>query len=116
MITAIVTAILTFVLSLKFEKEDSEEEISADTALPESAVLAPAEGELIAMDQIPDETFASGVLGKGVGIWPAQGMITALFSGTVTQVADTGHALGLMSDNGMELLIHVGIDTVDMNG
>ncbi len=115
-ITAIVTAILTFVLSLKFEKEDSEEEISADTALPESAVLAPAEGELIAMDQIPDETFASGVLGKGVGIWPAQGMITALFSGTVTQVADTGHALGLMSDNGMELLIHVGIDTVDMNG
>lgn len=115
-ITAIVTAILTFVLSLKFEKEDSEEEISADTALPESAVLAPAEGELIAMEQIPDETFASGVLGKGVGIWPAQGMITAPFSGTVTQVADTGHALGLMSDNGMELLIHVGIDTVDMNG
>lgn len=116
-ITAIVTAALTFALSLKFETTDQDEdEVPADMDLPENTVLAPAEGELIAMEQIPDETFASGVLGKGVGIWPAQGVITAPFSGMVTQVADTGHALGLMGDDGMELLIHVGIDTVDMNG
>lgn len=115
-ITAIVTAVVTFALSLKFEATEREEEIPADMDLPKNTVLAPAEGRLIAMEQIPDETFASGVLGKGVGIWPVQGTITAPFSGTVTQVADTGHALGLTGDDGMELLIHVGIDTVDMNG
>lgn len=115
-ITAIVTAVVTFALSLKFEATEREEEIPADIDLPKNTVLAPAEGRLIAMEQIPDETFASGVLGKGVGIWPVQGTITAPFSGTVTQVADTGHALGLTGDDGMELLIHVGIDTVDMNG
>lgn len=115
-ITAVVTAILTFVLSLKFETSEHGEEIPADTTSLENMVLAPAEGELIAMEQIPDETFASGVLGKGVGIRPAKGTITAPFSGTVTQVADTGHALGLTSDDGMEVLVHVGIDTVEMNG
>lgn len=118
-ITAVVTAAVTFALSLKFEtadQEDNDGELPADTDMPKNTVLAPAEGELIAMEQIPDETFASGVLGKGVGIRPIQGTITAPFSGTVTQVADTGHALGLTSDDGMELLIHVGIDTVDMNG
>lgn len=115
-ITAIVTAVVTFALSLKFEATEHEEEIPADIDLPKNTVLAPAEGRLIAMEQIPDETFASGVLGKGVGIWPVQGTIAAPFSGTVTQVADTGHALGLTGDDGMELLIHVGIDTVDMNG
>lgn len=115
-ITAVVTAILTFVLSFKFETAEHVEEIPDETALPENIVLAPAEGELIAMEQIPDETFASGVLGKGVGIKPSQGIITAPFYGTVTQVADTGHALGLAGDGGMEVLIHVGIDTVEMKG
>ena len=115
-ITVVVTAILTFILSFKFETAERVEEIPAETALPENIVLAPAEGELIAMEQIPDETFASGVLGKGVGIQPSQGIITAPFYGTVTQVADTGHALGLTGDGGMEVLIHVGIDTVEMDG
>lgn len=108
-ITAVVTAIVTFVLSLKFETAEEVEELPADTNLPENTILAPAEGELITMEQIPDETFASGVLGKGVGIWPVQGIIRAPFSGTVTQVADTGHALGLMGDDGMEVLIGVSI-------
>ena len=52
----------------------------------------------------------------GVGIQSAKGVVAAPFSGTVTQVADTGHAIGLASQDGLELLIHVGVDTVDMNG
>ncbi len=115
-ITALVTAVVTFVLSLKFETSDPTEEIHTDTVIPKNTVLAPAEGELIAMEQIPDETFASGVLGKCIGIQPVQGVITAPFAGTVTLIADTGHALGVTSDDGIELLIHVGIDTVEMNG
>ncbi|MBQ9434308.1 MAG: PTS glucose transporter subunit IIA [Synergistaceae bacterium] len=68
------------------------------------------------MENIPDETFATGVLGKGVGVQPETGVVCAPFAGKVTQVAETGHALGLESADGLELLIHVGVDTVDMNG
>ena len=71
---------------------------------------------MVPMEDIPDETFSAGVLGQGVGIQPVRGEVVASFSGTVTQVADTGHAIGLESQDGLELLIHVGIDTVAMDG
>lgn len=116
-IAAAVSAVVTFVLSLKFEgKEEKKQEPVQALDVPENTVSAPAEGSLIPMDQIPDETFSTGVLGMGVGIQPVKGEIIAPFDGTVTQVADTGHALGLASKDGLELLIHVGIDTVEMNG
>lgn len=116
-ITAVVTAIVTFVLSLKFEgKEEKKPEPVQTLDIPANTVSAPAEGSLIPMEQIPDKTFSTGVLGIGVGIQPVKGEITAPFNGTVTQVADTGHALGLLSTDGLELLIHVGVDTVEMNG
>ncbi len=79
-------------------------------------VLAPAVGKVIAREEIPDETFASGVLGEGVAIEPEEGVIFAPFDGEVALVADTKHAVGLTNDAGFELLIHVGIDTVAMNG
>lgn len=114
-IAAAVSAVVTFVLSLRFEGKKKQEPVQA-LDVPENTVSAPVEGSLIPMEQIPDETFSTGVLGMGVGIQPAKGEITAPFDGTVTQVADTGHALGLASRDGLELLIHVGIDTVEMNG
>lgn len=122
-ITIVVTAVVTFILSLRFEKtEKTEEKKPADTstAEPESSepglVFAPVTGELVEMKEIPDETFASGVLGPGLGIRPSSGHVYAPFSGTVSTVADSGHAVGVTSTDGMELLIHVGVDTVQMNG
>ncbi len=79
-------------------------------------VIAPAVGEVIAREQIPDDTFASGVLGDGVGINPAEGVVFAPFDGEVTSVAESKHAIGLANEAGMEVLIHVGVDTVAMNG
>ncbi|MBR6377774.1 MAG: PTS glucose transporter subunit IIA, partial [Oscillospiraceae bacterium] len=65
--------------------------------------------------QIPDETFATGVLGDGVGIDPSEGVVYAPFDGEVASIFDTNHAVSLEA-NGMELLIHVGVDTVNMKG
>ncbi|MDE7244584.1 MAG: glucose PTS transporter subunit IIA, partial [Oscillospiraceae bacterium] len=113
-ITTVVTAAVTFFLSMKFERQESADASALD--IPANTVGAPSDGTVVPMEQIPDETFATGVLGMGVGIQSAKGVVVAPFSGTVTQVADTGHAIGLASQDGLELLIHVGVDTVDMNG
>ena len=78
-------------------------------------VLQPVKGNVIPYDQIPDETFASGVLGTGVGVEPTDELVVAPFDGVISSVAESRHAVGVES-NGMEMLIHVGIDTVNMNG
>ena len=79
-------------------------------------VIAPAVGAVIAQEDIPDDTFASGVLGEGVAIAPTEGVVFAPFDGEITSVADSKHAIGLSNAAGMEVLIHVGVDTVAMNG
>ena len=68
------------------------------------------------MEKIPDPTFSAGVLGKTMGIEPSDGIVYAPFDGTIAHAADTGHALGFVSSDGLELLIHVGVDTVEMGG
>ncbi|MBR6891379.1 MAG: PTS glucose transporter subunit IIA [Clostridia bacterium] len=79
------------------------------------SVLQPVKGNVIPYDQIPDNTFASGVLGVGVGVQPTDEVVVAPFDGEITSVADSHHAVGVAA-NDMELLIHVGVDTVAMNG
>ena len=79
------------------------------------AVLQPVAGTVISREEIPDDTFASGVLGDGVGIVPDGELVVAPFDGVISSVADSKHAVGIEA-NGMELLIHVGVDTVSMNG
>lgn len=81
----------------------------------ETAIACPISGEAIEASQIEDETFASGMLGYTVGIRPAEGKVYAPADGTISMLFDTHHAIGLEID-GVELLIHVGIDTVSLNG
>lgn len=76
---------------------------------------APAEGTFVPMAQSPDEVFSTGVLGTCCGVDPAEGNIYAPITGKITQVTDTLHAVGLEA-GGIEILIHVGVDTVEMNG
>lgn len=76
---------------------------------------ATTSGVFVPMSKIPDEIFSTGVLGTCCGVEPEEGRVVAPISGKVTQVADTLHAVGLEA-GGMEILIHVGVDTVDMNG
>ena len=82
----------------------------------ETIICAPVSGKVICREDIPDETFASGIMGEGVGIKPEEEIIVAPFDGEITSVVDTGHAVGLTSSDGVELLIHVGVDTVKMQG
>ena len=79
-------------------------------------VIAPAVGEVIARAAIPGEPFASGILGDGVGINPKEGVIFAPFDGKIASVADFRNAVVIRNEAGMEVLIHVGVDTADMNG
>lgn len=76
---------------------------------------AVTKGEYVSMENIPDPVFSTGVLGRCCGITPEEGKVYAPIDGKVTQVADTLHAVGLET-NGIEILIHIGVDTVDMNG
>lgn len=90
-----------------------------DAAAPKCeplAVYAPIDGTVVPIAEFPDAVFSQEVLGPGCGILPTGKTVFAPFNGTVIQAADTLHAVGLASDDGMELLIHVGVDTVDMGG
>lgn len=82
----------------------------------ENEIFSPMNGMVLALDQVPDVTFASGLLGKGIAIIPADGRVIAPFAGEVASLFETRQAIGLLSDSGIEVLIHVGIDTVKLEG
>lgn len=79
-------------------------------------IYAPVEGELVELTSIEDEVFSSLTMGKGVAINPAKGEVRAPVEGVVTTFFPTGHAIGIQGDNGADILIHVGMDTVSLNG
>ena len=79
-------------------------------------LYAPVKGNIIPLEQIPDETFAMGILGDGAGIEPEVGEVVAPCDGVISAVTDTKHAVGITGPDGVEILIHVGVDTVKMNG
>ena len=79
-------------------------------------VTAPFSGTLVPLSEVPDETFASGVLGEGIAIEPSDGMFCSPVDGTVETIAETKHAIGFAADNGLEILVHVGLETVSLNG
>lgn len=121
----ILTFILTWIFGIDEEAEPvaatSTETIDTDHQLDSGAqtttkVYSPMAGELINLDSVNDPTFAQKMLGDGVAIIPQDGHIYAPFSGTIMTVFPTKHAIGLKSDTGVELLIHCGLDTVNLKG
>lgn len=88
----------------------------APAAATTTVVNAPVAGHVISLDETGDPVFASRALGEGVGIQPADSEVVAPVSGVLQTVAETGHAFGIKTDDGVEVLVHVGIDTVKMNG
>ena len=88
----------------------------SDEALADLSVSSPLAGTAIPLEQVKDESFAKGMLGPGIGIEPADGLVVAPFDGTVTVAFPTGHAYGLKSASGVQVLIHVGMDTVKLDG
>ncbi|GFI10803.1 PTS system trehalose-specific EIIBC component [Lachnospiraceae bacterium] len=125
----LIAAGVSFALTWMFGYKDLEEpvktaaKIETAEAAPAvhmetepNAVYAPVAGKVIPYTEIGDETFASGALGTGVGIIPAKGEVAAPFDGEIAMFFDTKHAIGLVSESGTEILIHVGINTVELNG
>lgn len=129
-ISIIITAIVTYVLSLKYEKvEDnnvsnlSEISVVQEKSINElketknhDEVLSPLKGQVLPLKNSKDPVFASEALGKGIVIEPTDGKVVSPVDGKVVTIFPTKHAIGLLSDNGIELLIHVGIDTVNLKG
>ena len=94
---------------------NNESETSKPKCEPMS-VYAPVVGTVISLSAYPDDVFSQGTMGKGCGILPSEELVTAPFNGTIVATSDTLHAVGIQSDDGVEVLIHVGVDTVCMNG
>ena len=88
----------------------------SDEAKADLSVASPLAGAVVPLEQVKDESFAKGMLGPGIGIEPADGLVVAPFDGTVTVAFPTGHAYGLKSASGVQVLIHVGMDTVKLEG
>lgn len=100
----------------KLFRGDAENPLSERTSAERNTLYAPVDGEIIALAKVEDEVFSSGAVGNGCGILPSNETVLAPCDGKVVMVADTKHAIGLTDRDGMEILIHVGLDTVEMDG
>lgn len=98
--------------------KSSGDDVTKKLVITSSAgeIALPTPGKVIPYTEIPDPTFASGVLGEGVGVEPEEGVVYAPMDGEISSVADSKHAIGITGENDQELLIHVGVDTVEMKG
>lgn len=111
----IVTFVLTWILGFD-DPMENEENRTIDGITEKKLVFSPIKGKVIPLKEVPDETFASEILGKGIAISPEEGKVFAPFDGEVVSVFDTLHAYGLRSDDGVEVLIHIGLETVRLEG
>lgn len=109
-----------FVLTMIFYRDEKEESLpeasAADAAQAPVLIASPLKGEVIPLEAVKDEAFSSGALGKGAAILPGEGILYAPADGTISAVFPTGHAIGMTTDEGLEVLMHVGMDTVQLNG
>lgn len=124
----LVASVIAFVLTMIVYKEDeSDNEVKVDTVNKVSTdkkaagtapkqITSPFTGSAMDLSKTPDEAFSSGAMGQGLAFDPSDGKIYAPASGKVVTFFPTGHAFGIMSDEGVEILVHVGIDTVKLNG
>lgn len=115
LICGAVSMLVGFLLAFFFDKKEDNKVVEAVKA-NEETIVAPIEGTIKPVEESSDAAFASGALGKGVVIIPSDGKVYAPVSGTVTVLFPSLHAIGITSDSGVELLIHIGINTVQLEG
>jgi len=121
-IASIVTVAVTLLLTLMFGFKDvaptESEKVTNDKkqTLDNFEINSPVSGSVEPLNEVNDEVFSSGAMGSGFAVYPNDSNVYAPFSGTVSMVFDTKHAIGLIADNGVELLIHMGINTVELKG
>ena len=125
LVTLALGFVLTWIFGYKEEEVEAQKEVvaediasaeSAPVALQAETIAAPLKGEVVALENVNDPVFSSGAMGKGAAIKPSGNQVVAPFDGEVQIAFPTGHAYGLKSDKGAEVLIHIGIDTVSLDG
>ncbi len=82
----------------------------------ESFIVSPMSGKMVSVREIPDEVFSEKIIGDGAAVIPEEGTIVSPVDGEIIQVADTGHAFCIRSKDGLDILLHIGVDTVNMRG
>lgn len=121
-VSFLVSAILTYILGFEDPVEEEEttnnsaKESTSTVVVSNEEVLSPIEGTVVALSEVPDPAFASEAMGKGIAIQPTTGRVVAPFDGTITVAFKKKHALAVVSHHGAEVLIHVGVDTVKLDG
>ena len=117
--------VLTWIIGFKDpvnEDEEVEDEILEEVAVDKAPLMnkitisSPLNGEIVPLTEVKDETFASEMMGKGIAINPKEGKVVSPINGTVQMIFKTKHAIGLKSQDGAEILIHIGMDTVQLDG
>lgn len=131
LITAAIAIVISFVLTWIIGFEDSideevvkeadvnndiEEIINEETGMKEAIIAAPIEGKAVPLSQVNDATFAEEMMGKGAAIMPSVGRALSPVNGVISALFETKHAIGITSDDGVEILIHIGLDTVKLGG
>ena len=124
-IGAVISVVVAFVAGLILYKDKVEaiedenlEEVAVDKAplMNKITISSPLKGEVVPLTEVKDETFASEMMGKGIAINPTEGKVVSPINGTVQMIFKTKHAIGLKSEDGAEILIHIGMDTVQLDG
>ena len=125
-IGAVISVVVSFIVCLVLYKDKEEnvevnnniEEVAVDKAplMNKIIIASPLNGEIIPLNEVKDETFASEMMGKGIAINPTEGKVVSPINGTVQMIFKTKHAIGLKSEDGAEILIHIGMDTVQLDG
>ena len=130
LIAIIAAAVLTYILG--FEEENASEPaapvaepataattsagVTEDAKAQDEQIFSPITGEVKPLSEVPDPAFSEEIMGKGFAIQPSEGRVVSPINGTVFSLSKSGHAIGLVSDTGAEMLIHIGIDTVKLKG
>lgn len=124
-ITLAISLVVTFVMTMILYKPETKEEETETVEEPAEEkkplvetiqLTSPVTGTVIPLSQVEDAVFSGGILGEGVGLIPEEGKVFAPADGTISAITDTKHAVGMTSENGAEILIHVGLDTVQLGG
>lgn len=117
-IAVVVSSIIGFIMTMVIykDKEEPIEIVENKKVLEEEKIYSPLNGQIMNLSDVEDEAFKSGALGDGIAIIPSEGKVYAPVNGTISVIFPTKHAIGITSENGSEILIHIGFNTVSLEG
>lgn len=124
-IGVVASMLVSFVVTMVWYKESEKEEVQTEPVVLNEqvgklkqpmAIVSPLSGQVVPLFEVPDATFSEEMVGKGVAVLPSEGIVVSPFAGKVYMIPETKHAIGLLSDDGVELLIHIGLETVGLQG